>query len=147
MLGSSSVAARKMRLFNTAVGSLQQCSPVGEWTGRVVGLFGRNRETIMRAIVTLIFSMFVSCQGLADECRNSARYDCTDPDGQRPRDKRTLQNQIECLRTGQHLGEAKLAECVALAVRRAPEGQITACTQEAMQVFEINKKACRSSKA
>ena len=99
----------------------------------------------MRAIVTLILSMFVSCQVLANECRNSARYDCTDPDGQRPRDKRTLQNQIECLHAGQHLGEAKLAECVALAVRRAPEGQITACTQEAMQVFEINKKACRSS--
>ena len=99
----------------------------------------------MRAIVTLILSMFASSQVLANECRTNVDYDCIDPDGQRPRDKRTLQNQLECLLAGQHHGEAKLAECIALAARRAPDSQITACAQEAMQVFENNKRACRLS--
>ena len=104
-------------------------------------LLGKRKN--MRAIITLILSMFVCCQALADECRTNASSDCIDPNGQKPRDKRTLQNQIECLRAGQHLEEAKLAECVALASKHAPDGQIRDCTQEAMQVFENNKKACR----
>jgi len=97
----------------------------------------------MWPIIIVILATFVTDHALADQCQASADHPCIESGKRKPQDSLALQMQVECLLAGQHLGEAKLAECVALAIHRAPDNQIAACGQEVIKLFENNTVACR----